>query len=155
MQTQLIKLSLLKNNTGQVEGLPANPRILKDDKFIKLKKSLQDDPEMLELREVIAYDNNVSFNRELKYSGKVSFSFDSIAILETNTKITNPEQGRITALTILTGVDVLVGLFCLTNPKACFGSCPTFYLNELDDFHHADAEGFSNAILPLYEICRY
>jgi hypothetical protein len=91
------------------------------------------------------------FNRELKYSGKVSFSFDSIAILETNTKITNPEQGRITALTILTGVDVLVGLFCLTNPKACFGSCPTFYLNELDDFHHADAEGFSNAILPSME----
>ena len=58
MQTQLIKLSQLKSNTGQVEGLPANPRILKDDKFIKLKKSLQDDPEMLELREVIAYDNN-------------------------------------------------------------------------------------------------
>ena len=58
MKTELIKISQLKNNTGQVEGLPANPRILKDDKFIKLKKSLQDDPEMLELREVIAYDNN-------------------------------------------------------------------------------------------------
>ena len=58
MQTQLVKIKDLKNNTGQVEGLPKNPRILKDDKFIKLKKSLEDDPEMLELREVIAYDNN-------------------------------------------------------------------------------------------------
>ena len=58
MQTQLIKVSKLKNNTGQILGLPKNPRLLKDDKFIKLKKSLQDDPEMLELREVIAYDNN-------------------------------------------------------------------------------------------------
>ena len=58
MQTQLIKVSKLKNNNGQIEGLPKNPRILKDDKFIKLKKSLEDDPEMLELREVIAYDNN-------------------------------------------------------------------------------------------------
>lgn len=58
MVTQLIKVSKLKNNTGQVEGLPKNPRILKDDKFEKLKKSIQDDPEMLLLREVIAYDNN-------------------------------------------------------------------------------------------------
>ena len=58
MQTQLVKVKDLKNNSGQIEGLPKNPRILKDDKFIKLKKSLQDDPEMLQLREVIAYDNN-------------------------------------------------------------------------------------------------
>jgi hypothetical protein len=58
MQTQLVKIKDLKNNTGQIVGLPKNPRILKDDKFIKLKKSLQDDPEMLELREVIAYNNN-------------------------------------------------------------------------------------------------
>lgn len=58
MQTQLVKIKDLKNNIGQIDGLPKNPRILKDDKFIKLKKSLEDDPEMLELREVIAYDNN-------------------------------------------------------------------------------------------------
>jgi hypothetical protein len=58
MQLQLVKTKDLKNNTGQILGLPKNPRILKDDKFIKLKKSLEDDPEMLELREVIAYDNN-------------------------------------------------------------------------------------------------
>ena len=58
MQTQIVKISQLKNNTGQVDGLPKNPRLLKDDKFKKLKQSLQDDPEMLELREVIAYDNN-------------------------------------------------------------------------------------------------
>jgi hypothetical protein len=58
MQTQLVKIKDLKNNTGQIVGLPKNPRILKDDKFIKLKKSLEDDPEMLQLREVIAYDNN-------------------------------------------------------------------------------------------------
>jgi hypothetical protein len=58
MQTQLVKIKDLKNNIGQIDGLPKNPRILKDDKFIKLKKSLEEDPEMLELREVIAYDNN-------------------------------------------------------------------------------------------------
>jgi DNA modification methylase len=39
-------------------GLPKNPRLLKDDKFKKLVKSIKDDPEMLQLREVIAYNLN-------------------------------------------------------------------------------------------------
>lgn len=57
MLTTTQPISALKNNTGQIPGLPKNPRILKDYKFEKLKKSIQDDPEMLSLREVIAYDN--------------------------------------------------------------------------------------------------
>jgi DNA modification methylase len=58
MQQQLIKISSLKNNTGQVDGLPKNPRLIKDHRYAKLKASLEADPEMMELREVIAYDNN-------------------------------------------------------------------------------------------------
>lgn len=58
MQALSVKISSLKNNTGQVEGLPKNPRLIRDEKFEKLKKSLEDDPEMMQLREVIAYDNN-------------------------------------------------------------------------------------------------
>jgi hypothetical protein len=58
MKTEIVKISQLKTNNGQIEGLPKNPRFLKDEKFEKLKKSLQEDPEMLELREIIAYDNN-------------------------------------------------------------------------------------------------
>lgn len=52
------KLSQLKANEGQVEGLPKNPRFIRDERFKALKKSIQDAPEMLELREIIAYDNN-------------------------------------------------------------------------------------------------
>jgi len=55
---QKIELSKLSPNTGQVEGLPANPRQLNDAKFEKLKKSLQDDPEMLELRELLVFFYN-------------------------------------------------------------------------------------------------
>lgn len=54
-------------------------------------------------------------------------------------------------MTILTGLDIILGVFCFSNPKACFGSCPTFYINEEDNFHYADAEGFSNAISPSME----
>lgn len=58
MISQIISINKLKNNTGQIEGLPKNPRLLKDDKFKKLVKSIKDDPEMLQLREVIAYELN-------------------------------------------------------------------------------------------------
>jgi ParB-like chromosome segregation protein Spo0J len=58
MISQVISINKLKNNTGQIEGLPKNPRLLKDDKFKKLVKSIKDDPEMLQLREVIAYPLN-------------------------------------------------------------------------------------------------
>jgi ParB-like chromosome segregation protein Spo0J len=58
MQQQLVKITSLKNNTGQIKGLPKNPRIIRDNKFIQLKNSIQEDPEMLSLRELIVYDND-------------------------------------------------------------------------------------------------
>ena len=42
----IMKLSKLKKN-------PNNPRILKDDKFEKLKRSVQDFPQMMELRPIL------------------------------------------------------------------------------------------------------
>lgn len=84
-------------------------------------------------------------------SGQQTLPFDSIALLETNKKIENAESGRLAALALLTAVDVSMTIFCATNPKACFGSCPTFYMDSTDDFHYADAEGFSDAVLPSME----
>lgn len=52
-----IPLSALMSNVGQIAGLPPNPRLIKDEKFEALKKSLTDDPEMLDLRELIVYPN--------------------------------------------------------------------------------------------------
>jgi hypothetical protein len=92
-----------------------------------------------------------NFNRNKVFEGSISIPIDSVAIFETNIKIKNPDAGRIAALSILAGLEVVVGLICITNPKACFGSCPTFYINENDNFHYADAEGFSNAIAPSME----
>jgi hypothetical protein len=91
------------------------------------------------------------FNRKPIFQGTINIPIDSVAIFETNKKIQNPEAGRIAALSILVGLDVVVGIICLTNPKACFGSCPTFYINKNDNYHYADAEGFSNAIAPSME----
>lgn len=58
MQAKTIKLSDLHLNTGQIKDVPKNPRFIKDERFEALKKSIEDDPEMLQLRELVAYDNN-------------------------------------------------------------------------------------------------
>ena len=90
MQSKLIKISQLKNNTGQIEGVPKNPRILKDDKYKKLVKSIQEDPEMLELREVIAYDNDgelvvIAGNMRLKACKEAGLDEVPTKILPTDT----------------------------------------------------------------------
>lgn len=50
-----LPIAELSPNTGQVPGLAKNPRFCKDDRFALLVKSIQDDPEMLHLREAIVY----------------------------------------------------------------------------------------------------
>lgn len=57
-KTEILPISKLHPNKGQVKGLPKNPRFVRDDKFNKLKQSLTDDPEFMQLREIVAYDNN-------------------------------------------------------------------------------------------------
>lgn len=57
----MLKLSKIEANKGQIEGLPKNPRIIKDDKFKKLVKSIEDNPEMTSLREILVYPHNSKF----------------------------------------------------------------------------------------------
>ena len=93
------------------------------------------------------------FNRKIINLNQTSIPIDSIALYETNKKLVNPEEGRIAALAILTSLDAILGIICITVPKACFGSCPTFYTeqNSNKNIHFADAEGFSSSILPSLE----
>lgn len=53
--TKLIPISQIENNTGQVDGLPPNPRITNTEKLNKLVESIRQDPEMLELRGLLVY----------------------------------------------------------------------------------------------------
>ena len=61
IKSQNIALSKLEINKGQIEGLPKNPRLIKDLKFEKLKKSIEDNPEMLGMREVLVYPHGSKF----------------------------------------------------------------------------------------------
>ena len=70
-------------------------------------------------------------------------SIDGVALFETNVQKSSP---LIAVMGVVTGVSAAITAACLTNPKACFGSCPTFYV---DGVLHA--EGFSDAVTPSME----
>ena len=57
-ETTNIVTRLLEPNKGQIKGLPKNPRAIRTPAFDNLKKSIQNFPEMLELRELIVFPFN-------------------------------------------------------------------------------------------------
>lgn len=54
-QLAMLPLSQIEPNTGQLEGLPQNPRHITQAKFEKLKKNIADYPEMLAWRSLLVY----------------------------------------------------------------------------------------------------
>lgn len=52
MKTEKLKLKDIKPN-------PDNPRVIRDWQFEKLKKSIQDFPQMLEIRPIVVDENNI------------------------------------------------------------------------------------------------
>ncbi|MBP9203432.1 MAG: hypothetical protein KBG28_05665 [Kofleriaceae bacterium] len=87
--------------------------------------------------------------------GTFTLALADVALFESNVVETSP---AVAALTIITGISLVVTVACVTNPKACFGSCPTFYA-PADADADADAgaevvlqaEGFSDSISPALE----
>lgn len=55
-----IPLKDIEPNTGQIDGVPANPRQIDKSRLELLKKSITDNPEMLGLRELIVYAHKPS-----------------------------------------------------------------------------------------------
>lgn len=77
--------------------------------------------------------------------GPVTIPIESVALFETNVVQKSP---NVAALAVVTGVSVAMTGYCIANPKACFGSCPTFYVSEGE---RPDAEGFSDSVAPSLE----
>ena len=55
LEQKNLDISLLEVNKGQLYGLPKNPRFIKDDRYLALKKSIEEAPEMLSIREIVVY----------------------------------------------------------------------------------------------------
>lgn len=61
------QLSLIDEATNKQIGLPRNPRFIRDNRFEALKKSIEDAPEMLDLREILVYTLSSIKGKDGKY----------------------------------------------------------------------------------------
>lgn len=72
IDTRMISLDLLEQNTGQIAGLPANPREWTKKEVDALAKSLRETPELFEARPIIAVPyagKYVILGGNLRYEG--------------------------------------------------------------------------------------
>ena len=91
-----IPILKIKPNSGQIPGLPKNPRIIRDERFQKLVQSIKEDPEMLSLRELIVYPYNgdyvvIAGNMRLKAMQELGYKECPAKVLPENTP---PEKLR-------------------------------------------------------------
>ncbi len=61
MQTRNIPIGSIVTNDGQVPGLPRNPRFIRNEMYEKLKRSIEDAPEMLSMRSLIVVPHGGQF----------------------------------------------------------------------------------------------
>lgn len=71
-QVQTLPIESVKQNTGQIEGLPANPRQWTQADIDRIAKSLNETPELFDARPLIVYPHNgeyIIMGGNLRYEG--------------------------------------------------------------------------------------
>jgi hypothetical protein len=91
--------------------------------------------------------NLYNSNRKVLLAGEFNVPLSQVVIAETNQISGSSSATVLGLLTIITGVFTVV---CIANPKACFGSCPTFYAYNGENYI-LQSEGFSSSISPALE----
>ena len=62
-----MKTEILKVNLSELKEYHSNPRQIKKDDFARLKKSIKEFPEMLEVREIVVDENNEILGGNQRY----------------------------------------------------------------------------------------
>lgn len=125
--TRKIKISDLENNTGQIEGIPPNPRFIRDDKYQSLLKNIRDHPDTLEFREVFVIKHGKKYvviagNQRLRACTELNYK-------ELNCKIIPPK----------TDIGFIKNLMNIDNIN--YGQWNWDILKEHFDFDELDALG--------------
>ena len=67
-------------NINELRPNPNNPRIIKDDKFKKLVKSIQDFPQMLELRPIVIDENNIVLGGNMRLKACIEAGLTDVPV---------------------------------------------------------------------------
>jgi ParB-like chromosome segregation protein Spo0J len=65
---------------SQIKPNPNNPRIIKDNKFKQLVKSIQDFPQMLELRPIVIDENNIVLGGNMRLKACIEAGLTDVPV---------------------------------------------------------------------------
>lgn len=143
MRRELVEptdLSRLETLDGEPPFLKAH---LRDGSVWVLSEWEVDEPQRL----VTGRGRRFDAARDLVASGPATVPVDSVTIFEANVLGTS---SIVYAFTVLSVATVAATVYCIANPKSCYGSCPTFYAPGEDGLS-LQAEGFSASVAPALE----
>ena len=75
-------MQIIKYPINSIKGIPNNPRLIKDDKFAKLVKSIKEFPEMLELRPIVVNDDMVVLGGNMRLKACKEAGLKEIPIMK-------------------------------------------------------------------------
>jgi len=84
MKTEKVKIGKIKNN-------PNNPRLIKDDKFKKLVRSIKEFPEMLEIRPIVVDKDNIVLGGNMRLRACQEAGLKEVHIIQAD-KLTEKQQ---------------------------------------------------------------
>lgn len=84
MKTEKVKIGKIKTN-------PNNPRLIKDDKFKKLVKSIKEFPEMLEIRPIVVDKDNIVLGGNMRLRACQEAGLKEVHILQAD-QLTEKQQ---------------------------------------------------------------
>ena len=84
MKTEMVKISEVKNN-------PNNPRVIKDDKFEKLVRSIKEFPKMLEIRPIVVNDDMIVLGGNMRLKACKEAGLKEVPIIKAS-DLTEEEQ---------------------------------------------------------------
>ena len=67
-------------NINEIKPNPSNPRIIKDEKFKKLVKSIQDFSQMLELRPIVIDENNIVLGGNMRLKACIEAGLKDVPV---------------------------------------------------------------------------
>ena len=75
-------MKVLKIKISEIKTNPKNPRLIKDDKFKKLVKSIQEFPQMLELRPIVVDENNIVLGGNMRLKACIEVGLKEVFIVK-------------------------------------------------------------------------
>ena len=68
----------------EIKSNPNNPRLIKDHKFKQLVKSIQDFPQMLELRPIVIDENNIVLGGNMRLKACLEAGLTDVPVIHAN-----------------------------------------------------------------------